>query len=181
MRLVLVALVLSACGGGGKCENPPCQIPQASCDSDEDCFESELCDFERNSCGAISSDQGTCVRRPTSCTGDVELVCGCDGQMHSNPCVAASKGADINNAGGCPLPANAFACGARACDRTSQVCFDSLTGADSHFFQCDTFPDMCRLNRTCECLAQFGCGNCSETGGGFTLQCMLSPNPNEDL
>ena len=121
-------------------------------------------------------DRGLCERRPTSCTGEVDLVCGCDGQFHSNPCVAASRGVDLDNAGSCAVPPNAFACGPRACGR-DQVCFDSVTDTQEHFFQCEGFPPACATNRTCACLRQFGCGECIESNGTFTLTCFSGPFP----
>src|ERR1041384_3335591 len=122
MRLVLLALVLSACGGGGECLNPPGQPPQATCDSDEDCFETELCDFATNSCGANPNDRGECVTRPTACVEEIEFACGCDGQTYENECVAARAGVDVDIGGGCSAPPNSFACGPRFCGRPEQIC-----------------------------------------------------------
>jgi hypothetical protein len=87
---VIIAL-LAACGGGGMCEFPPCEPAPPRCDSDADCFESELCDFEGDSCGA-ASEVGVCTRRPAICSGEIDFTCGCDGQTYANACVAGKAG-----------------------------------------------------------------------------------------
>jgi Kazal-type serine protease inhibitor domain len=180
MRLVLVALVLSACGGGGRCENPPCQIPQSSCDSDEDCFESELCDFTNNTCGATANDVGHCTRRPTGCTGQINFTCGCDGQTYSNECVAAAAGVDVSSVGGCSSPPNAFGCGARFCDRSTQICVETMFGPQTTDFHCEGFPMQCTSNRTCNCIDPSRFQNCRETDGGFTITQEVVADPAED-
>ena len=52
---------------------------------------------------------GCASTRPQGCTAVVDRVCGCDGQIHSNPCIAASSGVDINEQGGCTPPSGTFA------------------------------------------------------------------------
>ena len=175
--MLALCSALAACGGEGRCASPPCQVGPLQCDSDEDCFQSEYCNFSLDSCGAMVGDQGRCEPRPSACTDEVDLVCGCDGQFHSNTCVAASQGVDIDSAGSCAVPPNAFACGPRACDRDEQVCFDHTSDTEAHFFQCEPFPEACRSNRTCTCLRQFGCGDCTESNGTFTFTCFSGPFP----
>ena len=169
MRLVLVVMLLAACGGGGKCENPPCQLPQATCDSDEDCFENEMCNFQLDSCGTSPEDEGRCIRRPTGCNGQVDFACGCDGQTYLNECDAAVHGFDIDRNGGCAAPPNAFACGPRFCDRSTQVCVETMFGPQTTDFRCDGFPMQCVNNRTCNCIDPGGFQDCRETDGGFTI------------
>ena len=181
--VVVVAAAIAGCGGGGKCGQPPCNAPTPSCDSDEDCFQSEFCDFQLDSCGRSVQDVGTCERRPTVCTGQVEFVCGCDGQTHTSPCIAATNGADVNNAGGCSAPPNGFACGSRFCDRTEQLCAETIFPGEeeSSSFQCGPFPQECRSNRSCACIDPEGFLNCRETNGGFTIEQRVFPDPAEDV
>jgi hypothetical protein len=179
MRFAILALALAlaaGCGGEGKCERPPCQIPAIPCSSDRDCFQSEICDFENNTCGRDANDMGHCMSRPSICDQQLQLTCGCDGKFHDNPCVAASEGTDRDEAGGCAPPAGFFTCGDTACDKQTQMCTDFDSGG-SHFFMCEDIPLQCRNSPTCACLSPFGCTDCRETPG-LTRTCMLVPDEN---
>lgn len=183
MRLVLLALVVSACGGGGRCENPPCEIPPMSCESSDDCFESEVCDFPFDSCGRRVEDTGQCRRRPSSANCNVvqrEAACGCDGQTYASSCDAAAAGVDTDRDGGCPAPPGAFTCGPRFCDRFEQICVETTFGPSSTDFRCEDFPPQCRSNRTCNCIDPGGFQDCRETDGGFTVTQEVVADPAED-
>ena len=174
MRLaMLVVAWLAGCGGEGKCERPPCQIPPIACTSDADCFQSEFCDFQNNTCGRNVDDMGTCMSRPSVCDDVLQLTCGCDGKFHNNSCAAAAEGTDRDAKGGCSPPAGFFACGDTACDRQTQMCTDFVSGG-SHFFMCEQIPAECASNRTCGCVQRIGCEDCKESPG-LTQTCMLSP------
>lgn len=174
MRIAFVfAIAMAGCGGEGKCERPPCAIPAIACSSDRDCFQSEFCDFQNNSCGRSADDMGACTPRPSVCDAELQPTCGCDGKFHDNPCLASSEGTDRSAAGGCSVPPGLFTCGDTACDRETQMCVDFFSG-DSHFFQCQSLPPECRNDKTCDCVPQFGCDACKESPG-LTLSCMISP------
>lgn len=49
-------------------------------------------------CGGV----GSCARRPTSCTGELTPVCGCDGRPYTNPCEAGRQRTRVAHAGACP-------------------------------------------------------------------------------
>jgi len=66
------------------------------CKSNADCQSTEYC--KKASCTEAS---GKCDKRPTGCTGQVDPVCGCDGNTYSNACVAASKGQNVKSKGKC--------------------------------------------------------------------------------
>jgi hypothetical protein len=177
MRIAIIVLVaMAGCGGEGKCERPPCRVPAIPCMSNADCFQTELCDFQNDSCGRDPDDMGSCVQRPSGiCDRSLQLTCGCDGKFHDNTCVAAVEGADRSQAGGCAPPAGFFACGDTACDSLTQMCTDFDSGG-SHFFVCEPLPSQCTSNPTCACVARIGCDDCRETPG-VTQTCMLSPDP----
>ena len=66
------------------------------------CPANEFCDFRANNCGG-TDEQGTCVTRPSFCDLLLDPVCGCDGQMHDNACMAQQVGFDIDASGSCKL------------------------------------------------------------------------------
>ena len=173
-------LGLAACSGEGRCDIGTCSAPTThACRGDEDCFQTEFCDFERNSCGTSELDEGACRRRPPSfesCEFDGVgggLACGCDGVYHANQCAANQAGTDIDIGGNCALPPGAFSCGSEACMKDRHVCFELENGnGSSSTFECQQIPDPCKRTPTCACVRQFvGCGECTETNGELRLAC----------
>lgn len=75
----------------------PCNL---ECSSDSDCPDrfDVYCEFAVGDCG---QNPGTCAESPTllfDCTLLEEVpVCGCNGQLYTNPCEAAASGASIQN------------------------------------------------------------------------------------
>jgi hypothetical protein len=186
VRTLVVAIValLAACGGGeGRCESPPCEVPQHPCSADADCFQTQFCDFENNTCGA-SGDEGFCSARPSGDACQFEprdLACGCDGVYHASSCLAARDGTDLAITGGCPLPAGAFECGSRACLRDEQVCIELPRDAINSDFACESFPQECGSKPSCTCFLSFGCDECIEENGGFRVRCFLPDPTAEDV
>lgn len=73
---------------------------------------------------------GTCQAIPSSCTKELNPVCGCDGKDYGNPCMAAAAGASIAKTG--------------ACGSTSGSCGGKLGGTCTKTQFCDYAPSaMC--------------------------------------
>lgn len=59
------------------------------------CAQGEFCDYgATGSCGA-GDRQGVCQPVPQFCTMNYDPVCGCDGQIHSNACMANGAGTSV--------------------------------------------------------------------------------------
>jgi hypothetical protein len=147
-----------------------------SCGGGLTCAQAMYCDWQDNRCGDLSVS-GTCRTRPQGCTAEVDRVCGCDGQIYSNPCLAASAGADIDEQGtGCTPPSGTFACGPRFCTQGTQFCermFGGPAGAPGTF-ACRTLPPACGSPATCACLSGTTCGNCTMSASGdLTTSCLF--------
>jgi len=178
MRIAwLIALAVCACdehgkGGGPGFLDAPGGGSACGGFGGNQCSPTEFCDFANNTCGA-ADEGGTCRPRPQGCGGVFQPTCGCDGQVHSNPCDAQGHGADLNANGGCALAPNTFACGAFQCDLSSQFCeMDPRSSADQRF-TCKPLPAACAAVRSCSCLAAESCGQfCSGDGTtGLRLGC----------
>jgi len=91
------------------CSNGNCNtIP--SCSSDADCLSSQFCEFNIGTC----SGNGFCSNKPEGCIGVVDPVCGCDGNVYSNTCIAHAAGVNIKNKGGCTQTTEQWASAADA-------------------------------------------------------------------
>jgi hypothetical protein len=188
MRTIFLSLVfVIACGGSGRTGTDADTDAVAALDAALDaskppsglcgglvpveCRTNEYCDYADNSCG-IADAPGVCKRRPDACPLAVvgQPVCGCDGKIHVNECIAFSDGADLSANGGCPLPADSFACGYAVCDLRTQYCRRDTKVPDADVYQCATLPQGCTA---CPCLAGELCGdNCSgSASAGLTLTC----------
>ena len=56
--------------------------------------ESSYCDYpDTMACGATDGS-GVCQPRPTTCTKECTMVCGCDGKVYCNACEAHMAGTD---------------------------------------------------------------------------------------
>jgi len=58
------------------------------------CAGDEFCDYLEGRCGAADGI-GVCRPRPDLCTGPVDEVCGCDGEVYTSRCAANQAGTDI--------------------------------------------------------------------------------------
>lgn len=109
----MLGIVGGACSSSSRDPDPPGGSADAGVDaprtppgavcggfSGATCKEDQYCDYADNGCGSTDG-AGTCRSRPEACPGVVQPVCGCDGKMHSNDCVAYTEGVDLNGAGGC--------------------------------------------------------------------------------
>ena len=105
----------AACGGlaGARC--------------DEDAF----CDYAGHTCGSPEA-AGNCSKRPTICPGLLDLVCGCDGTVYNNECLAQQAGVDPSDTAACVTPPDHKRCGYRFCT-TAEECKSSGTGPDATY------------------------------------------------
>ena len=143
--------------------------------AEDQCAATEFCDYQPSTCGGDDST-GLCELRPDGCTDEVQPVCGCDGNVHSNPCEAEAAGVDINTLGGCTPPdPSLFPCGPFFCDLATQYC--QVTGSDiggeDDSFACMDQPG-CPTQLDCACLSTEPCGDqcAGDPATGFTLTCM---------
>lgn len=64
----------------------------------------DYCKMPARMCYDVSDASGICAPKPQACAMVYEPVCGCDGQTHSNSCVAASRGTSVAYEGECKAP-----------------------------------------------------------------------------
>src|SRR5688500_18564140 len=58
------------------------------------CDDTHYCDWEDGSCG-VGDVLGACMPLPTGCPPGEPSVCGCDGQIYKNACLAAMARVDV--------------------------------------------------------------------------------------
>ena len=158
-------------GDGGSAPLPSCGgIAGLECPADH------YCDHDENDCGA-GDGLGTCRPKPQACNGVVDPVCGCDGAMHSNACVAQVAGVDLN-AMGCAQTATTFVCGYKLCDVLTEACVK--TGNDAPppatTYACVPAPPSCAGDfPTCACASSLATacgGTCmNNVAGSVTIAC----------
>jgi hypothetical protein len=155
------------CDGRGQCVTLDLRCPDIvcteECRSNAECSRREYCRVERDVCGG----PGRCTPRPTACPADCPGVCGCDGSVYCNECIAASEGVNVQDlsvclgeacgtAGFCPPGATCCRfCGDEGlCIRAGQMC---------PVVEC---PDECFSPFECgfEQVCQFPFGTCGGPG-----------------
>ena len=150
---------LQLCGGliGGRCSD----------------IDQSYCNYPRNSCGVID-EGGFCSTRPTSCPTETELVCGCDGRIYSNECVAAALGFDLS-INVCPRVEGFYRCGYRYCETGVEYCRFTIPSVLSEpvINECVPLPAACGGTASCACLAGERCANACEAlpDGGARVNC----------
>jgi len=146
-----------------------------ACTTTSGCTSAQYCDISNNRCAA---NAGTCKARPQGCTADVDPVCGCDGVVYSNTCMAAAAGTDISDLGGCTPPTGTFPCGPRFCTHGTQYCEGKTGGAATNpgDYACHTLPAGCGGTPTCACISGSAmCGNCTMSNNGDIMTSCLFP------
>ena len=163
--------------GGGKAGTGGAAGQKGGCGT-LDCSDTQYCDWQNNRCGTGVLVTGMCVSRPQGCGAVFDPVCGCDGVVYSNPCMAAAAGQDIDESGsGCKPPSETFACGPRFCNHATQYCEAMIGGpaGAAGSYGCHLLPAACGTTPTCACLAGTAqCGNCQmSTAGDLTTRCLF--------
>lgn len=69
----------------------------SGCHTELDCGMGQICTKPTGNC----SRPGECMVRPHICTREYRPVCGCDGQVYSNPCMAQAANMSIAREGEC--------------------------------------------------------------------------------
>lgn len=139
------------------------------------CDASEYCDFPGNFCGG-DDGTGICTPRPEGCNDDVDLTCGCDGVVHTNPCEAASAGTYVSNLGGCMLEPGTFACGSKMCSLAGEYCLHQISDTDfPDTYICKPYVNCPVAMPTCACTTAEtqACGGTCDTpmSGGVVVHC----------
>ena len=156
---------IGGAGGAGGATAVPCGAIT--------CAPGQYCDWAGNTCTGLEP-MGTCLARPQGCTTEIDAVCGCDGNVYSSPCVAASAGQDISEGGGCTGPTGTFTCGPRFCVKGMQFCERRApaAGAATGTYTCMALPAACGTAPTCACLSGVSCAACSPSAAGdLTTAC----------
>lgn len=73
------------------------EILGKTCKSNKDCFKTEFCKFKTGLC----KGNGICAKKPRVCIMVWNSVCGCDGRIYSNECVANANGVNVICKGEC--------------------------------------------------------------------------------
>ncbi|MFT3837466.1 MAG: Kazal-type serine protease inhibitor domain-containing protein [Myxococcaceae bacterium] len=139
------------------------------------CSSANVCIWNDKSCGATDGS-GTCQPRPSGCPSTYQPVCGCDGQVYPNECVANQAGVDVSVSNNCTPPNGYFSCGWAFCAEASSYCTKTLGGAAGNpgSYSCDPFPSTCGTSPSCQCLSGQTCGGmCTgDVNNGLTLTCL---------
>ncbi len=159
------------CPPGSNIFGSPGCTPPAVCAPLLPCGPGQYCKTPDFSCGT-GSVAGSCAPIPSGCAPGAQ-ACGCDGQLYTSTCAAASVGVDLSNSGSCTIPGGTFACGPLFCRNGSEVCEhiqDFTKGAAPNSFACLTAP--CNRNACPTCPAGRACtSSCS--GDGTVLTCTV--------
>lgn len=144
-------------GTGGATGNPCGGIAGLTC------ADGEYCDYN-DTCG--EDDQaGHCVPIPEACDLDCPSVCGCDGKVYCNACIAAQAGVDVAPGSNCTGTDNlcggidGLPCGDNEyCDYLD----DPVCGLADAWGICLPIPEVCPKDcpGVCGCDGQFYCNSC---------------------
>jgi hypothetical protein len=134
-----------------------------------ECGEGQYCRFD-SGCGTV----GDCMRVRDNCDQVDEPVCGCDGQTHSNSCVAGTLGVSPQTEAECGATEQQFTCGPYRCE-PGYFCLDK-GGRDAIWNHvCLALPETCSGLPSCDCVGEqkscFGGQTCQATAASVTVLC----------
>jgi len=93
---------------------------------------------------------GECKPMPTQCPEEDNVVCGCDGVIYPNPCIANASNVSVNHPGPC-LTEEGASCGGQ----TNDVCG---LGQKCNVQSCEPFwPGQCTSVESCDGTPECGC------------------------
>ena len=146
---------------GGWSGTPPAEPAEVDEKCDEQwvaCVEGAFCDRggrDRPGC----MDVGVCVAVPEVCQADARPVCGCDGELYANACVAAMAGVGHGGSYGCDPPTGKFRCGLDFCDQQTEYCKHTIGHGEPESWKCVALD--CPADTTgCACItAPSPCGD----------------------
>jgi hypothetical protein len=140
------------------------------------CPTDAYCDYGPSTCG-VADGAGLCVTiSHEPCDEVYQPVCGCDGTVHDNACLASAAGVDVNAFGGCTPPPGKFECGFVFCDAGVAYCKipGSASASEDSPYTCVPLPAACGDTPSCECVVNERCGDmCLDDGAGnLSLTCV---------
>jgi hypothetical protein len=152
------------------CANYCGGIAELSCEADE------FCDFDyetTNWCGGDDS-MGVCRPRPDACPKDCPGVCGCDGKLYCNACLAHAAGVDDTNVTSCMGDGGPKICGTSSnitCSYDEFCDFADGCGAPGAAGICMPRPQGCTADcpGVCGCDGKFYCNACGANAAGVDV------------
>jgi hypothetical protein len=140
------------------------------------CASTNVCIWMDKSCGG-ADQTGTCQARPGGCGQVVDPVCGCNGQVYDNECLANAAGVDVAVFNSCTPPAGTFSCGYHFCQLSTSYCENVVGGVAGNPGQhtCTPYPAGCGSTPSCACLSGQMCGGmCSGSAdAGLSVTCQV--------
>lgn len=138
------------------------------------CQAPQWCDYPDNQCG--QGDQAICEGPPIDCLGaDDHQVCGCDGMVYDNGCVASGSGVDVDIDNACTAPLDTFKCGEKFCAANTEICRIIVSDVPSipDGYECEDLAAGCNGVPTCDCYMDDPCGGqfCMLDGSDLFLTC----------
>jgi len=138
-------------------------LGDAECTTNSHCDFGEFCKRDDGEC----TGGGECFPKPTSCSGTIDRVCGCNGQTYDNRCRAHQAGVNVGHAGSCiddsGCTSNSHCDFGKFCKRDDGDC----TGEGDCFLK----PVSCSttINRVCGCNGQTYDNRCRANQAGVNV------------